>query len=171
MNESDYSTVDDLPEYPTNNPVSMVEEFVINQDWNSERSNEYELWAEVPSQWGNQRLWVVYHEETGYLQFNCYLNLKIPARQFLSAVHTMTLMNERVWLGHFEIWSEEQVPVFRVVLPLRKTELQEPQLEDVMTAMQDETDRFFPAIQWVVWGGKTPEEAIAAAIVETEGEA
>ena len=170
MSRSDQRT-SDLSVAPDDNPVGLVEEYVINQDWNAERSNEHELWAELPSQWGNQKLWVVFHEDTGFLQLNCYLNLKIPPRQMVPAAQTITLMNERVWLGHFEIWSEEQVPVFRVVLPLRKATLHETQLEDVMTAIQDETERFFPAIQWVVWGGKTPEESIAAAIVETEGEA
>ncbi|MBF0162749.1 MAG: YbjN domain-containing protein [Magnetococcales bacterium] len=170
MSRSDQH-MDDITASSGDNPVGMVEEYVINQDWNSERSNEQELWAELPSPWGNQRLWIVFHEDTGFLQFNCYLNLKIPPRQSSAAARTITLMNERVWLGHFEIWSEEHVPVFRIVLPLRKAELQETQLEDVMTAIQEETERFFPAIQWVVWGGKTPEEAIAAAMVETEGEA
>ena len=170
MSRSDQRTVD-IAVTSNDNPVGMIEEYVINQDWNSERSSEQELWAELPSQWGNQRLWIVFHEDTGFLQFNCYLNLKIPPRQMVAAAQTITLMNERVWLGHFEVWSEEQVPVFRIVLPLRTTELHMTQLEDVMAAIQEETERFFPAIQWVVWGGKTPEEAIAAAIVETEGEA
>lgn len=155
----------------TDNPVSMVEEYMINQDWNSERSNEYELWGELPGQWGNQRLWVVFHDDTSFLQFNCYLNLKIPSRHLTPVAKTITLMNERVWLGHFEIWSEEQVPVFRVVVPLRESTLREEQLEDIIVAIREETERFFPAIQWVVWGGKDPEDAIAAAIVETEGEA
>lgn len=153
------------------NPVGLVEEYVINQDWSSERSGEYELWAEMPNQWGTQKLWVVFHEENGFLQFNCYINLKIPSRQSKHAIETITLMNERVWLGHFEIWSEEQVPVFRVVVPLREATLVDEQLEDIMQAIIDETERFFPAIQWVVWGGKTPEEAIAASMIETEGEA
>ncbi len=170
MSQSDHQTAA-MSSTPDDNPIGLVEEYIINQDWNAERSSEHELWAELPSQWGNQRLWVVFHEDTSFLQFNCYMNLKIPPRQMIPAAQTITLMNERVWLGHFEIWSEEQVPVFRVVMPLRKTELHESQLEDIMAAIQEETERFFPAIQWVVWGGKTPEEAIAAAIVETEGEA
>ncbi len=105
------------------------------------------------------------------MQLNAYMNIKIPPRQRLQVTNAITLMNERVWLGHFEIWSEEQVPVFRVVLPLRGAKLHEEQLVDIMAAIAEETERFFPAIQWIVWGGKTPEEAIAAAIVETEGEA
>lgn len=166
-----HSRITTAPTKTGTNPIGLVEEYMISQDWNSERSGEYELWAELPSQWGNQRLWVVFHEETGFLQFNGYLNLKIPDRHMVHAAQTITLMNERVWLGHFEIWGEEQVPVFRIVLPLREAELGAAQLEDIVVAIVEEAERFFPAIQWVVWGGKTPEEAIAAAIVETEGEA
>lgn len=166
-----YSRTTSGPTETADNPIGLVEEYTISQDWNAERSGEYELVGELPSQWGTQRLWVVFHEGKDFLQFNCYLNLKIPSRQMAHAAQTMALMNERVWLGHFEVWGEEKVPVFRVVLPLRESTLGEAQLEDIMMSLLEETERFFPAIQWVVWGGKTPEEAIAAAIVETEGEA
>ena len=165
------SRITAVPTITGANPVGLVEEHMINQDWNSERSSEHELWAELPSQWGTQKLWVVFHEDTAFLQFNCYLNLKIPGRKMAYVTQTITLMNERVWLGHFEIWGEELTPVFRIVLPLRGTEFVPEQLEDIIVTIVNETERFFPAFQWVIWGGKTPEEAIAAAIVETEGEA
>jgi hypothetical protein len=35
----------------------------------------------------------------------------------------------------------------------------------------DECERFYPVFQFVLWGGKTPAEAIAAALIETQGEA
>ena len=34
-----------------------------------------------------------------------------------------------------------------------------------------ECERFYPAFQFVLWGGKSAEEAIAAAMLETQGEA
>jgi hypothetical protein len=34
-----------------------------------------------------------------------------------------------------------------------------------------ECERFFPAFQFVVWGGKEPNEALAAAMIDVEGEA
>jgi hypothetical protein len=153
------------------NPIALIEEYAINQDWSADRSSDNELWAEIPGQWGNQRLWVAFHDETGFLQLNTYMNIKIPQRQRKEVARALTMMNERVWLGHFEIWTEEHVPVFRIVLPLRGSKLHEEQLADIMASINEETERFFPAIQWIVWGGKSPEEAIAAAIVQTEGEA
>jgi hypothetical protein len=34
-----------------------------------------------------------------------------------------------------------------------------------------ECERFFPAFQFVLWGGKKPAEALAAAMLECAGEA
>jgi hypothetical protein len=156
---------------PPTNPIGLVEEYTLDQDWNAERTNENELWSELPSQWGSQRLWVVFHDDTEFLQFNCYLNLKIPSRFLGKTSEMITLINERVWLGHFEIWAEETVPVFRIVLPLRGAQLTEEQLDDIMAAIFQESTRFFPAFQWIIWGGKSAEEAVTAAIIDTEGEA
>ena len=35
----------------------------------------------------------------------------------------------------------------------------------------DECDRFYPAFQFVLWGGRTPAEALEAAMVDAAGEA
>ena len=45
------------------------------------------------------------------------------------------------------------------------------QFEDVVDIAFSECERFFPAFQFVLWGGKSPEEALAAAMLETVGEA
>jgi hypothetical protein len=34
-----------------------------------------------------------------------------------------------------------------------------------------ELDRYYPVFQFVMWGGKSPSEALSAAMVETAGEA
>jgi hypothetical protein len=35
----------------------------------------------------------------------------------------------------------------------------------------EECERFYPVFQFVLWGGKTPQDALAAALIETQGEA
>jgi hypothetical protein len=45
------------------------------------------------------------------------------------------------------------------------------QLEDLMEAALCECERYYPAFQFVIWGGKRPEEAMQAAMLETVGEA
>ncbi len=45
------------------------------------------------------------------------------------------------------------------------------QLEDLVDIAVAECERFYPAFQLLLWGGKSPEEAVAAAMLETVGEA
>ena len=45
------------------------------------------------------------------------------------------------------------------------------QAEVMVEAAIDELDRFYPVFQFVLWGGKNPRDAIASAMVETQGEA
>ena len=45
------------------------------------------------------------------------------------------------------------------------------QLEDLVDIALNECERFYPAFQFVLWGGKSPTEAIDAAVIETAGEA
>jgi hypothetical protein len=35
----------------------------------------------------------------------------------------------------------------------------------------DECERFYPVFQFVLWGGKSPADALAASLIETHGEA
>ena len=45
------------------------------------------------------------------------------------------------------------------------------QLEDLVDIAVTECERFYPAFQFVVWGGKSAEEAIAQAMIDPVGEA
>ena len=40
-----------------------------------------------------------------------------------------------------------------------------------LSAAVEECERFYPVFQFVLWGGKSPSEAIAAALIDTAGEA
>jgi hypothetical protein len=44
-------------------------------------------------------------------------------------------------------------------------------LEDMIDIAITECERFYPAFQFVLWGGKTPAEALEAAMLECVGEA
>ena len=87
---------------------------------------------------------------------------------------TLGLVNEQMWLGHFEMWASTGMLLFRHAALLEGEDagsLSLDQAETLIEAAVDELDRFYPVFQFVLWGGKSPKEAIAAAMVETRGEA
>ena len=43
--------------------------------------------------------------------------------------------------------------------------------ETLVEASIEECERFYPVFQFVLWADKTPQEAIAAALIDTQGEA
>jgi hypothetical protein len=45
------------------------------------------------------------------------------------------------------------------------------QAQTEIEAAVDECDRFYPAFQFLLWGDKTPAEALASALVDAAGEA
>ena len=84
----------------------------------------------------------------------------------------LALVNDRLWLGHFSVWENEGVPMFRYAMPLRGANgLVTEQMEDLVETAIMECEKFYPAFQYVIWGGKTASEAFAAAMIETMGEA
>jgi len=45
------------------------------------------------------------------------------------------------------------------------------QLEAMLAAAVEACERYYQAFQFVIWAGKSPEDALAAVLFETHGEA
>jgi len=87
-------------------------------------------------------------------------------RQLLGSI------NEQLWIGHFDVWDESGVVMFRHALLLTGgVSTSAPQCEAVLGAALDSCERYYPALQFVVWAGKSAREAMDAAMFETAGEA
>ena len=84
----------------------------------------------------------------------------------------LAAINEKLWFGHFNLWGEEGLPMFRATLLLRgHPGVTVEQAEDLVETAILECERFYPAFQHVIWGGKTADEAVEVAMVDTVGEA
>ncbi len=80
--------------------------------------------------------------------------------------------NERMALGHFDLWRDEGLLLFRHALLLGPSGSVEPdQIEILFDIAFTECERFFPAVQYVLWGGKSADEAAEAAMMDCAGEA
>lgn len=64
------------------------------------------------------------------------------------------------------------MPMFRHTLLLRGSRGNAVEtLEDLVEIALTESERFYPAFQFVIWGGKQPLEALNSAMIETVGQA
>jgi hypothetical protein len=155
-------------------PIDMLEAWFEAHGWTHERIGEEEIVASAQGSWGVYELRGVWREDDNVLQFMAFPDIKVPDHQMGSVYETLGLINEQLWLGHFELWSVGGSILFRHAVLIDTAD--EPglgldQAETLIEAAVDEVDRFYPVFQFVLWGGKSPKDAIAAALVETRGEA
>lgn len=154
------------------NPLDIVETVIMDRDWVFDRPEDGELVAEASGQWCKFHLWFAWQEEAGGLTLACSLDAKFPPK-LLPKIHTLlAIVNEKLWLGHFTLESEDMSVSFRHSLLIREgAETTAEQLGDLLDIAIEECERFYPALQSVIWGGKDPAEALAIAMFETVAEA
>ena len=116
----------------------------------------------------------MWRAEDQVLQFLAFPDIKVAAEKRAAIYEALGLINEQLWLGHFEMWSGSGLIVFRhaTILDARDGDgLSLDQAEAIAEAAMEECERFYPVFQFVLWGGKSPGEAISAALIDTHGEA
>jgi len=154
------------------NPLDLIEEIVSANEWAFDRQSEDEITVSFPGQWCAYHMHFSWHGELSAMHFSCALDMKVP-RNRQDPVHELLChINSRLWLGHFDLSSEDGLPVFRHTTLYRGSGgASVEQLEDLVDIALTECERFYPAFQFVIWGGKRSAEAIAAAMLDTIGEA
>ncbi|MCL2469157.1 MAG: YbjN domain-containing protein [Alphaproteobacteria bacterium] len=166
-------TLFSLQEQPAaHNPLDIVEEIVTANEWLFDRANEDELVVELAGRWCHYRMYFVWQREVGALQFSCQFDMRVPDGKRGDVNDLLSLLNNRLWLGHFDLDHQQNAPLFRYTVLARSDRLPGVEtFEDLVEIALTECERFYPAFQFVVWGGKHPSEAIVAAMIDTVGQA
>ncbi len=154
------------------NPLDILEQIVTANEWSFERRSDGEMAAEAPGKWCDYGVFFSWAPEISAMHFSCAFDLKVPAGHRERLYELLALANEKLWIGHFGLESEDGVPVFRHSALLRGAPgASAESLEDMVDIAITECERFFPAFQFVLWGGKTPGDALQAAMLDCVGEA
>ena len=150
----------------------MLEQYFEARGWACERTGDGEIVASATGSWAQYELRGVWRPEDAVLQFLTFPDIKVGPEKRGAIYETLGLINEQLWLGHFEMWSASGLIVFRhAALVGDNDTLSFDQAEAIAEAALEECERFYPVFQFVLWGGKSPSEAISAALIETAGEA
>jgi hypothetical protein len=153
-------------------PLDMLASYFEANGWAFQQSGDDEIAATTQGSWAQYEIRAIWREEDQVLQLLAMPDIRVPDDQRAAIYETIGLINEQLWLGHFELWSSSGVVLFRHGALLGDGDtLTLDQAQLLVEAALDECERFYPVFQFVLWGGKTPAEAIAASMIETRGEA
>jgi hypothetical protein len=153
-------------------PVEMLASLFEARDWPFEHPSDDEISAEVKGSWTTYQVQAIWRAEDRVLQLLCLPDIRVPDAKRTALYEALALINEQLWLGHFDVWSSGGVILFRHALMLGEDGMLGPnQAQVVVEAAIEECDRFYPVFQFILWGDKSPSEALAAAMVDAAGEA
>jgi len=155
-----------------NSPLSVVEEIASSNDWSFERSGEDELTILSRGQWTDYQLSFTWMPGIDALHLACAFDMKIPEARRAEAQRLIAAINEQLWIGHFDIWTATGSVMYRQALILPGGLIASPaQCEMMLESALHACERYYPALQFVVWAGKSASDAMTAAMFDTEGEA
>ena len=154
------------------NPLSVVEEIAATNDWSFERSGDDEVTILTRGQWTDYQLSFTWMGEIDALHLACAFDMKIPEARREEVRRLIAAINEQLWVGHFDLWTSTGSVMLRQALILPDGLVASPaQCELMLEGALHACERYYPALQFVVWAGKTAQEAMRAAMFDTAGEA
>ena len=155
----------------TSSPIELVEQIASRNDWAIERTNADELTLTVIGQWSDYHVSLNWREDLESLHIACAFDAKVPENRLPEVYRLVAQINEQLWLGHFDVWTQEGLIMFRQGLMLNGTLATTHQCEALLKAAFEACERYYQAFQFVVWAGKESREALASTMFETEGQA
>ena len=162
----------DISEERRINPVDVVGHLAAIKDWSFDRAADDEIAISITGRWADYHLSFTWMGEIEALHLACAFDLRVPERRRAEALQLLGYANEQLWIGHFDLWKQDGVIMFRHALILAGgVEASGRQCEVLLDAALEACERYYQAFQFVVWAGKSAREAIEAALFDTAGEA
>lgn len=166
------SLLDIFPDSRSHDPLDVVEHVASANDWSFERSGDDEITLITQGAHTDYQVSFTWMNGIEALHIACAFDLKIPAARRAEVRELIARINEQMWVGHFDIWTQNGLVMFRHALLLPGgAEASQDQCAMLLSTALEACERYYPAFQFVVWAGKSAAEAMHAALFETVGEA
>jgi hypothetical protein len=161
-----------LTEQSRTNPLDVVERVAALNDWSFARAGDDEITMLVGGRWSDYQISFTWMHDIEALHLACAFDLKVPERRRGEVQQLISMVNEQLWVGHFDLWTADGMVMFRHALVLAGgVEATSQQCHALLSSALEACEGHFPAFQFVVWAGKPARAALDAAMFETSGEA
>ncbi|MFX0543769.1 YbjN domain-containing protein [Roseovarius sp. S4756] len=153
-------------------PIDMVENLAEHNDWQFDRVGDDQIAMAVEGQWRTYSITLAWSAYDETLRMVCTFELDPPGEKLPVLYEALNEVNDQCWAGAFTYWSEQKLMVYRYGLLMSGGQVASPeQIDSIITAAVLNAERYYPAFQLVLWGDRTPRDAMQVAIAEAYGRA
>jgi hypothetical protein len=154
------------------NPLDRVERLAEAYEWAFDRTTASEVTMRIEGGWSDLTVSLTWRDEFEMLHVAASFDAKVPQGRRDETSRLIARINEQLLTGHFDLWVSDGSLVFRNSLLLSGgAEANDAQCEALIRYAVETCERYFPAVQFVVWGGRSAEDALESSMIETMGEA
>lgn len=148
-------------------PLKVFERICIAEHYDYELQSARELHLSLPGLWCDHDVCISWDSDKEAISLFLLFEGRMPGGRSDDICRLMSLVNERLATGHFDFWSKDGALVYRNSLLLAGgAVLKTEQAMALLASALDAAERGYPACQYVVWAGKSPEEALQSALVD-----
>jgi len=121
----------------TGRPIDALDQCFAAFGWQVQRQGDDEIIASVQGSWTNYEMRAVCRDDDRALQFLCFPDIRINSDQYPVVHETISLVNEQLWVGHFELWHATGLIVYRHALILEPAEEMGMSIEQAETVTRN----------------------------------
>ncbi|THD76423.1 diacylglyceryl transferase [Thalassobius vesicularis] len=153
-------------------PIDLVEHIAEHHEWEFDRIADDQIAMAVEGQWRTYSITLAWSDYDETLRLICTFEMEPPEDRLPALYHALNETNDQCWAGAFTFWEEPKLMVYRYGLVLAGGQIATPdQVDTMIRAAVLSCERYYPAFQLVVWGGREPADALQVAIAEAYGRA
>ncbi|ATI42809.1 diacylglyceryl transferase [Pacificitalea manganoxidans] len=153
-------------------PIDIVETLAEHHAWDFDRIGDDQIAMAVEGQWRTYSITLAWSGYDETLRLICTFEMEPPTDKLGALYETLNHVNDACWAGAFTFWAEQQLMVWRYGLALNGGQIASPeQIDRLITAAVTAAERYYPALQLVIYGDQTPQQAMQIAIAEAYGRA
>ena len=153
-------------------PIDIVETLATYHEWDFHRIADDQIAMVVEGQWRTYSITLAWNGYDETLRLICTFEMEPPEHRLPALYETLNAVNDQCWAGAFTFWAEQQMMVYRYGLVLTGGQMAtSEQIDTLISAAVMSAERYYPALQLVVWGEQTPKAALQVAIAQAFGRA
>lgn len=153
-------------------PIDIVEHLAEHHDWDFDRIGDDQIAMAVEGQWRTYSITLAWSGYDETLRMVCTFEMEPPEEKHAELYELINMMNDQCWSGSFTYWAAQKLMVYRYGLILSGGQVATAdQIDTIISAAVLNAERYYPAMQLLVWGDRSPAEAMQVAIAEAYGRA
>ena len=153
-------------------PIDSVEHIAEHHEWDFDRIADDQIAMAVEGQWRTYSITLAWSGFDETLRMICTFEMQPPKEKLGALFEVLNSINDQCWAGAFTFWQDHNLMVYRYGLVLSGGQIASPeQIDTLISSAVSSAERYYPALQLVVYGDQPPQQALQVAIAEAYGRA